>query len=376
MDNKKEKDIIYDNQNEKNKSCDNQNEKNKSCDNKNEKNKSCDNKNEKNKICDNKNKFYNLDKKMNKVDEDMKIKEQVNNKDIMSSDNMKKKNIHDDNDEIKKKNYNKLRRKLKNLNYTEYLCVLCTPLVQIIFDDLIQAIHNFQKLSDKYEELQQKFKVLKNEEIREGEEKDKKDDTNEQAGQMGKDKDDNQIKHNNNNNNNNNNTRNDNINGDGNNPVLCEMYENKIKELNKRLDEECKLKEYYILENKKLEISLNIIKPNKKKEDDEEENDTSSYELLHCDTHDSNYNRITSYDDIELDKKKKMYERMGKKVLKSKQPSIINDHTLSLGKELSYYKNLCKEFKIELELLKNGHKGGSTTKMEDNMAEGDKMKET
>ncbi|SOV76939.1 conserved Plasmodium protein, unknown function [Plasmodium reichenowi] len=350
MDNKKEKDIIYDNKNEKNKICDNQNEKNKSC--------------------DNKNKFYNLDKKMNKVDEDMKIKEQVNNKDIMSTDNMKKKNIQDDNDEIKKKNYNKLRRKLKNLNYTEYLCVLCTPLVQIIFDDLIQAIHNFQKLSDKYEELQQKCKLLKNEEIREGEENDKKDDTNEQAGKMGTDKDDNQIKHNNNNNNNNNNTRNDNINVDGNNPVLCEMYENKIKELNKRLDEECKLKEYYILENKKLEISLNIIKPNKKKEDDGEENDTSSYELSLCDTHDSNYNRITSYDDIELDKKKKMYQRIGKKVLKSKQTSIINDHTLSLGKELSYYKNLCKEFKIELEILKNGPKGGSTTQMEDNVAEG------
>ncbi|SOV21499.1 conserved Plasmodium protein, unknown function [Plasmodium sp. DRC-Itaito] len=328
-----------------------------------------DNKKEKNKSNDNKNSFYNLDKKMSKVDDEKKIKEQVNNKDNNSTDNMKNKNNNDDNDEIKKKNYNKLRRKLKNLNYNEYLCVLCTPLVQIIFDDLIQAIHNFQKLSDKYEELQQKYKILKNEEIREGDEKEKKDDINGQAKIIKNDKDDNHTKDDNNKRNDNSNVDGNN-NDSGNNPVLCEIYENKIKELNKRLDEECKLKEQYILENKKLEISLNIIKQNKNKEYNEEVIDTSSYELSLSDTHDSNYKRITSYDDIELEKKKKIYQKMGKKILKNKHSSIINDHTLSLGKELSYYKNLCKEFKVELELLRNRQKGDIFAQMEDTITQG------
>ncbi|ANQ08611.1 Uncharacterized protein PCOAH_00028600 [Plasmodium coatneyi] len=228
--------------------------------------------------------------------------------------------------------YKKLRKKLNNLNYTGSLCLSCTPLVQVIFDDLIQAIQNFQKLSDKYEDSQRRYKELVNEkrknnpqlEGKEGGDYGEGDDRPDQVGAgvvPEESKETTQNEHS--------------I------STASKQYERKISELCKQVEEECKLKETYMMENKKLKFTLEMLQNEKKDKLDESTEDISGEEFS------SFNNRTKSFDDFEIDKIKKK-----EKKLCQMGSSLINEHTISLGKELSYYKNLCKEFKVEIDRMR------------------------
>ncbi|CRH00369.1 conserved Plasmodium protein, unknown function [Plasmodium relictum] len=258
----------------------------------------------------------NKDKNNEQAIRENKIEERNNNENVKNAsvEKMLRNEVTSDMDN---KNFKKLRKKLNNLNYKEYLCVLCTPLVQIIFNDLIQAIQNFQKLSNKYEECQKKYKELKIE---------KKTQNIEIEVNVKKNKVENDFL----------------LDGEENNTnLIIKEHEKKIEELNKKLEDETTLKESYLLENKKLKFSLDIIKSNKK-EKLEESTDELSNDNFSCFN-----NKTKSFDDFEVDKIKKNEKNKYKKEI-----SIINDYTLSLGKELTYYKKLCKDFKIEIEELK------------------------
>ncbi|CRG93064.1 conserved Plasmodium protein, unknown function [Plasmodium gallinaceum] len=229
-------------------------------------------------------------------------------------------------------NFKKLRKKLNNLNYKEHLCLLCTPLVQIIFNDLIQAIQNFQKLSNKYEECQKKYKELKNE---------KKTQNTEIEQNTRKNKIENDLSL---------------IEEKNNTNSMIKEQEQKIKDLNKKLKEETSLKESYILENKKLKFTIDIIQSDKKEKLEE------SIDELSNDNFSCLNSRMKSFDDLEIEKKKK-----NERTKYNKETSIINDYTLSLGKELTYYKKLCKDFKIEIEKLKkNAYDNNTKEKTNDN----------
>ncbi|KMZ86159.1 hypothetical protein PVBG_01683 [Plasmodium vivax Brazil I] len=249
--------------------------------------------------------------------------------------------------------YKKLRKKLNNLNYKGSLCLSCTPLVQIIFDDLIQAIQNFQKLSDKYEDSQRRYKELVNEKRKNNSQLEAKeggdgkigsslflsgeygegDDTPDQVGAV--------------------------VPGESNQTAQNEynvaasskQYERKISELSKQVEEECKLKETYMKENKKLKLTLEMLQNEKKNKFDESTEDVTSDDF-------SSFNRTKSFDDFEIDKIKKK-----EKKLCQMGSSLINEHTMSLGKELSYYKNLCKEFKVEIDRMRkdSGGEGENNT---------------
>ncbi|KJP85695.1 hypothetical protein AK88_04672 [Plasmodium fragile] len=246
--------------------------------------------------------------------------------------------------------YKKLRKKLNNLNYKGSLCLSCTPLVQIIFDDLIQAIQNFQKLSDKYEDSQRRYKELVNDKrknnsqlaVKEG--GDGKHGSNlylsgEYDGEVEKAPD--QV-------------------GTGVVPdeskqtaqnehsigAASKQYERIISELSKQVQEESKLKENYMKENKKLKFTLEMLQNEKKDKFDESTDDVSCEDLC------SFNNRTKSFDDFEIDKIKKK-----EKKLCQMGSCLINEHTISLGKELSYYKNLCKEFKVDIDRMRKDNDG-------------------
>ncbi|SBS84174.1 conserved Plasmodium protein, unknown function [Plasmodium ovale] len=235
--------------------------------------------------------------------------------------------------------YKRLKRKLESLNYKDPLCVTCTPLVQAIFDDLIQAIQNFQKVSDKYENSQKKYKELLSEKKHkytcgvETEERNnvigdnlflsgKHDCSMEGSNNMDSLPNDGQVKD----------------------CGTVKEYEKRVEELEKKVEEERELKELYMTENKKLKFSLEILQRDTKEEY------TESTDAI-SDGNFSTYNRTKSFDDFEVDKKRKKEKK--KYTKGGRGGSIINDHTLSLGKELSYYKNLCKELQMEVEKVKN-----------------------
>ncbi|KEG03756.1 conserved Plasmodium protein, unknown function [Plasmodium vinckei vinckei] len=217
--------------------------------------------------------------------------------------------------------YKKLRKKLDNLNYNKPLCVGCTPLVQAVFDDLIQAIQNFQKISDKYEDTRKKYKDLLSENKKNGfPSKDLKMEKEDMGGNKSQaDK--------------------------SNTELVIKGYEKKVDKLKKQLEEELKMKESYIAENKKLKLSLEILEKNTKEyldnsSDCGSDNNFSSFN-----------NKTKSFDDFELEKEKKKKKHMNNYMNESNN-NIINNHVLSWGKELSYYKKLCKELKMELEKAK------------------------
>ncbi|EUD68418.1 hypothetical protein C922_01441 [Plasmodium inui San Antonio 1] len=245
--------------------------------------------------------------------------------------------------------YKKLRKKLNNLNYKGSLCLSCTPLVQIIFDDLIQAIQNFQKLSDKYEDSQRKYKELVNEKKKENSQLEARGGGDGKigsnlflSGEYGEgDKTPDQV-------------------GAGVVPdeskqtaqnehspsTASKQYDRKISELSKQVEEECKLKETYMKENKKLKFTLEMLQNEKKDKFGESTEDVSG------DDFSSFNNRTKSFDDFEIDKIKKKEKELCKM-----GSSLINEHTLSLGKELSYYKNLCKEFTLEIDRMRKDNDG-------------------
>ncbi|CAD2110608.1 hypothetical protein YYG_02132 [Plasmodium vinckei petteri] len=217
--------------------------------------------------------------------------------------------------------YKKLRKKLDNLNYNKPLCVGCTPLVQAVFDDLIQAIQNFQKISDKYEDARKKYKDLLSENKKNGlPSKDPKVEKEDMTGNKSQtDK--------------------------SNTELVIKGYEKKVGKLKKQLEEELKTKESYIAENKKLKLSLEILEKNTKEylgnsSDCESDNNFSSFN-----------NKTKSFDDFELEKEKRKKKHINNYMNESNN-NIINNHVLSWGKELSYYKKLCKELKMELEKAK------------------------
>ncbi|SCM25757.1 conserved Plasmodium protein, unknown function [Plasmodium berghei] len=249
----------------------------------------------------NKNKGENVIKKDNKNESKDKISNDVNNNLI----------------------YKKLRKKLNNLNYNKPLCVGCTPLVQAVFDDLIQAIQNFQKISDKYEDARKKYKDLISEQKKNGlPSKDPKVEKEDMAGNKSQaDK--------------------------SNTELVIKGYKTKVEKLKKQLEEELKTKESYISENKKLKLSLEILEKNTKEylcnsSDCTSDNNLSSFN-----------NKTKSFDDFELEKEKKKKKHMYmNNCMNESNSNLINNHILSWGKELSYYKKLCKELKIELEKAK------------------------
>ncbi|CDU19636.1 conserved Plasmodium protein, unknown function [Plasmodium yoelii] len=250
----------------------------------------------------NKNKGENVIKKDNKNESKDKIpKDKISN---------------DENNLI----YKKLRKKLNNLNYNKPLCVGCSPLVQAVFDDLIQAIQNFQKISDKYEDTRKKYKDLLSEQKKNGlPSKDPKVEKEDMAGNKSQaDK--------------------------SNSELVIKGYEKKVEKLKKQLEEELKTKESYIAENKKLKLSLEILEKNTKEylgnsSDYTSDNNLSSFN-----------NKTKSFDDFELEKEKKKKKHMYmNNCMNESNSNLINNHVISWGKELSYYKKLCKELKIELE---------------------------
>ncbi|CAA9988539.1 conserved Plasmodium protein, unknown function [Plasmodium knowlesi strain H] len=252
--------------------------------------------------------------------------------------------------------YKKLRKKLNNLNYKGSLCLSCTPLVQIIFDDLIQAIQNFQKLSDKYEDSQRRYKELVKEKRKNNSQMELKEGGDGEIGNSlflsgeyreGDDRP-NQVEAG--------------VVPDESNRTAqnehslsgaSKQYEHKISELCKQVEEECKLKETYMKENKKLKFTLEMLQNEKKDKLDE------STENISADDFSSLKNRTKSFDDFEIDKIKKK-----EKKLCQMGSSLINEHTISLGKELSYYKNLCKEFKVEIDRIRKESDGEHPTQGE------------